>query len=247
MPEAAYEGVSIPEVEGGDRERTEPEWTQASPLNPFEATFSLLMSLRDEIREVREELKELKEAKLTRFTALEERMDKHRIATDNHLTALEKAVEANTQHRDETIGRSKIDFEELRTAMNSRLAQLDAQMKAEMNIRFEQKQDLDKKIREEAANLLGMIEKLEVECGENKQKLETQSMEARHRHDELRQDVEKLAALLSDSSMTRDPFKLLGYRPAPPSSQITPLGSTAHGNNLPPLIGSTKTTDKHRS
>merc|ERR1719410_1543441 len=105
-----------------------------------------------------------------------------------------------------------------------------------MNLRFEQNQALDQKIRTEAQQLRTMLDKQQVDFSEHRQKAATDQASDRNRHDELRQDLEKLAALLSDSSLTRDPFNQLGYRHMQPGGPHTPLGATAHGNSLPPLM-----------
>lgn len=208
----------------------------SGPLNPFESSFALFRALRDEIMNLKAEVEELKNSNNTRIEKIENDLE----GTRSSLT--KRCDQLDTAHQDEKVSRNmRFDrigavVEELRKVKRARLDQLDAQMKAEMNLRFEQNQALDQKIRTEAAALRTVLDKQSLDFGEHRQKASVDQASDRNRHDELRQDLEKLAALLSDSSLTRDPFNQLGYRHMQPGGPHTPLGTTAHGSSLPPLM-----------
>jgi DNA repair exonuclease SbcCD ATPase subunit len=206
------------------------------PLNPFEASFALFRALRDEIMNLKAEVEELRNNHSARVEKVENDLETARS------TLTKRCDQLDTAHQDEKVSRNmRFDrmgnvVEELRKVKRARLDTLDQQMKAEMNLRFEQNQQLDQKMRTEAQQVRTLLEKHEVEWSEHKQKAESDQASDRARYDELRQDLEKLAALLSDSSLTRDPFNQLGYRHMQPGGPHTPLGATAHGNSLPPLM-----------
>uniref|UniRef100_A0A7S0AGG7 NUDE domain-containing protein n=1 Tax=Pyrodinium bahamense TaxID=73915 RepID=A0A7S0AGG7_9DINO len=208
------------------------------PLNPFESTFALFKALRDEIHEVKDEVRELRIARDTRYDKLELDVDTLRSCTAKHFEKVESALEAERQARSVRLDQLVSRTDELLTANRVRADQLDAQVKAEMNIRFEQTQSLERKIRTEVSQLRAHLERTSSELDNHKRKVESDTTNDRQQHTELRQDVEKLAVLLSDSSLTRDPFNQLGVRPTTPTSTGTSLGTTAHGNSLPPLLSS---------
>jgi len=208
----------------------------AGPLNPFESSFALFRALRDEIMNLKAEVEELRNNHSTRFDRVENELEAARSSLSKRCDQLDQAHQDEKVSRNMRFDRMGAVVEELRKVKRARLDQLDAQMKAEMNLRFEQNQALDQKIRSEAQQLRTMLEKQQVDFGEHRQKAATDQASDRNRYDELRQDLEKLAALLSDSSLTRDPFNQLGYRHMQPGGPHTPLGATAHGNSLPPLM-----------
>mmetsp|Transcript_41647 Transcript_41647/g.132457 ORF Transcript_41647/g.132457 Transcript_41647/m.132457 type:complete len:239 (+) Transcript_41647:56-772(+) len=207
------------------------------PLNPFESTFELLRALRDEIHELRAEVSKHKEASAARFEKVEGDIESCRSAQAAGFGALQQAMKDERQARNERFDKMAAMVEDITADKRVRLDQLDAQVKAEMNLRFEQNQVLERRLRTEVAQLKAHWEKTTAVLDGHRQQAESATLKDRQRHDELRQDVEKLAVLLSDSSLTRDPFSVLGYRPSTPSAPCTHLGSTAHGGSLPPLMG----------
>ena len=208
----------------------------AGPLNPFEAAFALIRTLRDEIHNLKSEVDEFKGKTEARFQKVEGDLDSTTITLTKRCEALEAADQDDKVSTNMRFDRMSDTIEELRKVKQARLDNLDAQMKSEMNVRFEQNQALDQKLRTEASNLRKDLDKLNSDLGNFKNKVADDQVADRTRHDELRHDTEKLAALLSDSSLTRDPFNQLGYRNVGFGGQHTPLGATAHGSSLPPLM-----------
>jgi len=214
----------------------------AGPLNPFETAFALIRALKDDIQNLKSEVDEFKGKAEQRFQKVEGDLDSTTIALTKRCEQLEAADQDDKLSTNMRFERMSDNVEELRKVKQARLDNLDAQMKAEMNVRFEQNQALDQKLRNEASNLRKDLEKLSNDVGSFKNKVADDSAADRTRHDELRHDSEKLAALLSDSSLTRDPFNQLGYRNVAISGQHTPLGTTAHGSSLPPLMSTSGRT-----
>jgi len=221
---------------GSDRQH------DAGPLNPFETAFALIRALRDEVQNLKSEVDEFKGKTQERFQKVEGDLDSTTIAFTKRCEALEVADQDDKVSTNMRFDRMSDTVEELRKVKQARLDNLDAQMKSEMNLRFEQNQALDQKLRTEASNLRNDLDKLNNDLGSFQNKVADDQKADRTRHDELRQDAEKLAALLSDSSLTRDPFNQLGFRHVAIAGQHTPLGATAHGSHLPPLMSTSGRT-----
>lgn len=210
--------------------------------NPFESTFSLLRSLRDEIHDLKREVADLRAQKRERFERLESDVAKLSQHTSDRFDKVAQElddIKGNTNNRFDKMAQA---VDDLRKQNADRLDQLSAQVRAEMKLRFDQNMELDKRLREELKKLRCDLEKTSSELFRFEQKT-TQDIGANKTScDELRQDVEKLAALLSVNSMAKDPFNQLGYRCPSPSTPVSPLGSTARGSNLPPLGQSPNST-----
>eukprot|EP00413_Alexandrium_margalefii_P041392 CAMPEP_0204594022 /NCGR_PEP_ID=MMETSP0661-20131031/51840_1 /ASSEMBLY_ACC=CAM_ASM_000606 /TAXON_ID=109239 /ORGANISM="Alexandrium margalefi, Strain AMGDE01CS-322" /LENGTH=243 /DNA_ID=CAMNT_0051604379 /DNA_START=70 /DNA_END=801 /DNA_ORIENTATION=- len=210
----------------------------AGPLNPFESAFELMRALQSELHDLKDEIRELKVARDTRYEKIELDVDTLRSSMAKRFERVEAVIQEERQSRTIRCDQLAARAEEVQSAHRVRVDHLDAQLKAEMNIRFEQTQALDRKLRGEAAQLRALLERTGSDLEQHRQKVEADTRADRQGHEDLRLDVEKLAALLSDSSLTRDPFNQLGYRPATPTKVPTDLGSTSNGSSLPPLLGS---------
>mmetsp|Transcript_87511 Transcript_87511/g.173678 ORF Transcript_87511/g.173678 Transcript_87511/m.173678 type:complete len:258 (+) Transcript_87511:97-870(+) len=208
----------------------------AGPLNPFETAFALIRALKDDIQNLKSEVDEFKGKAEQRFQKVEGDLDSTTIALTKRCEQLEAADQDDKLSTNMRFERMNTHVEDIRKVKQARLDNLDAQMKAEMNVRFEQNQALDQKLRNEASNLRKDLDKLSNDVGIFKNKVADDTAADRSQHNELRHDAEKLAALLSDSSLTRDPFSQLGYHNVAVNGQHTPLGATAHGRNLPPVM-----------
>jgi len=233
---ASGEGMAIGQAPSPDRSH------DAGPLNPFETAFALIRALRDEVQSLKSDTDDFKNKTEARFQKVEGDLDSTTVSLTKRCEQLEAADQDDKLSTNMRFDRMSDTVEELRKIKQARLDNLDAQMKSEMNVRFEQNQAVDQKLRTETANLQKALEKLSNDVGDFKNKVADDQATDRKRHDELRNDAEKLAALLSDSSLTRDPFNQLGYRNVAMNGQHTPLGTTAHGSSLPPLMSTSGRT-----
>jgi len=199
--------------------------------NPFESTFALLKALRVELNEVKQEVQSLREEKDARFDKVEANVDAMRSAKIERFEELEATVRELRMVKNARFEEMSQVLEELRAAKLIRFDKIESALKAEVNDRFATTQALDKKIRIEVAQLRAHCEKTTIEHSDLKVKTESTFTRDLQRHMDLRQDVEKLAAMLSDNSMSKDPFTGLGYRPTSPKS----LGTSMDRNMLPSL------------
>jgi len=206
------------------------------PLNPFESSFALFRALSDEIRNLKAVVEDLTHEHSARLDKVETDLKAAKLSLSRRCDQLQ------TSHNDEKVSRnSRFDrmcsvVEDLRKKNNIRIDQLDAQMKQAMSWPAEQNHALDQKLRSEAAQLRNMIAKQSQDLGEHRQRVSADQTTDRDQFNALRADVEKLAALLSQSSLNRDPFNQLGYRHMQPGGPYMSLGTTANGSCLPPLM-----------
>jgi hypothetical protein len=209
---------------------------ESGPLNPFESSFALFKALSDQVRSLRVEVEDLRLKHDARCDKVENDLAAAKSFLSKRCDNLETSYHDEKVSRNTRLERMSDVVDELRKVNRVRLDQLDAQMKQVMTLPFEQSQALDQKWRSEAEQLRNYIEKHSVDFGEHRQKAFADQAADRNRYDELRHDVEKLAALLSQSSLNRDPFNQLGFQNLQPSGPLTALGTTAHGSSLPPLM-----------
>lgn len=209
--------------------------SQQGPINPFESTFSLLASLRDEIKDVRATVEELRQERNERFKMVEEVLEEHTSANKKRICILEgqmadlkAAREQKANQLDKTIG-------DMNKKWGDRFEKIEAVWKSEVHDRLATTQALDKKLRSEVAVLRANGERLDKELNAHKGKVDATALAHKRIHDDLRQDVEKFAALLSDNSLSRDPFEFFGRISAGNAGPEVSLGSTANGSPLPPL------------
>lgn len=207
-------------------------------MNPFESTFSLLASLRDEIQDVRATVEELRLEKRERFKMVEEVLREHTGANAKRIDALEdetKKLKAAMREKNSQLDKAIADMS---TKWGERFERIEAMYKTEVSDRFATTQALDKKLRSEVAVLRAHGEKLDRELNGHKTKVNATAVVHNRIHDDLRTDVEKFAALLADNSLSRDPFDFFGRSSVGHAALAGPevsLGSTANGSPLPPL------------
>eukprot|EP00927_Polykrikos_kofoidii_P070017 TRINITY_DN6583_c0_g2_i1.p1 TRINITY_DN6583_c0_g2~~TRINITY_DN6583_c0_g2_i1.p1 ORF type:complete len:287 (+),score=59.37 TRINITY_DN6583_c0_g2_i1:56-916(+) len=196
---------------------------QGAIANPFESTFHLLRALRDEIQDLKTEICELRAAKVARFEKLEEKVEDLRGATSSRFQSVEATAEKLRSDMNAGFEHTSTLVEDLRATARLRLDRLEAALKDEVSDRFTAVQVLDKKIRVETAQLRAKSEATCIELNGHKQKAEADLNADRQNHFLLRQDVERIAALLAENSMARDPFKDLGY--SAPGNSASPTTS----------------------
>jgi len=207
----------------------------SGPINPFESTFSLLASLRDEIQDVRTTVEELRQERNERFKMVEDALKEHTGSNERRITTLEgqmadlkAAREAKMNELDKTIA-------DMNKKWGERFERIETVWKSEVSDRFATTQALDKKLRSEVAVLRAHGERLDKELNGHKSKVDATTVVHKRIHADLRQDVEKFAALLSDNSLSRDPFEYFGRISKGTTGTEISLGSTANGSPLPPL------------
>lgn len=208
--------------------------------NPFESTFSLLRSLRDEVKDLKNEVNELRAQKIERFERLESLVAQHANENAERFSKMQANMDDMNLKTNKRFQQLSQTVEDHRRAENTRLDKLESQVRAEMKLRFDQVTELDKKMKDELKRLRGDLEKLGNEVFQHKQRTGIDMAANKTSCDELRVDVEKLAALLAENSMSKDPYNQLGYRIGTPPAPTQSLGCTARGSNLPPLISASK-------
>jgi len=189
--------------------------------NPFESTFELFKTLRDEIQHLKTEVKELHNAKQERFEQLESKVEALHLNKTDRFETLEADVAEMKLVRNARFEAMAKDVEEMQLEVATRFEKLEIALAGEVNDRFNTTQAIEKKLRTEVAQLRAHSEKNTIEFNEYKTKIDASFTRDLQRHMDLRQDVERLAALLSDNSMSKDPFTGLGVRLNSPQSVKT--------------------------
>lgn len=231
--EIAVAGLLFLERSGVDSARMKQE---EAPLNPFEAAFSLIKLLRDEIQELKVEMKEMRITTEDRFESIESSFTDFKTTASMNIRCLQSDVEQVKLAKISRFEKMEETVELLRSAKTKRFEVLEGQFKNETLERLASLQALDKKLVNRFKDLDAKWEKNTIAHTEHKENVKAINLEDRKRHDDLRQDLEKLAALLSCSSLTRDPFQELGYKASASTHVSTELGRTTH-SSLPPVFG----------
>lgn len=212
------------------------------PLNPFESAFDLIKVLRDELQELKVVVSDISarhaerldsvDSSLSgfrasiglRFNHLQDQLDKVSSERIGRFEALQKLVEEMRQEMRQHKGRSKVD-------------EVEEMLKREVTERLAADVSLDKKLLAKMRELQALCDKNRSEHQAHVEKVEIVHKGAHQKHDGLRLDVEKLAALLSYNTLSRDPYNELGYQRTSPQSQIiADIGGTTL-RALPPLYG----------
>lgn len=207
------------------------------PRNPFESTFELLVALRDEIQDVKRSVETLQAEQVGRFHKVEAELEEQKGKSTARFGVMDAKLDQLKENKGERFERMWNMVQDMSAARQVRFERLEAAWKSETSDRFSTIQTLDKRLRSEVAGLRAHCERTEKELNGHKSKVDATVVSHKRVHDDLRQDVEKLAALLSQNSMAWDPFQELGYGPGSPGVQSpdVSLGSTANGSSLPPL------------
>mmetsp|Transcript_123694 Transcript_123694/g.194035 ORF Transcript_123694/g.194035 Transcript_123694/m.194035 type:complete len:226 (-) Transcript_123694:83-760(-) len=180
--------------------------------NPFESTFELFKALRDEVENLKTEVQELHNAKQERFERLESKVEALHHNKFERFETLEADVSELKSVRNARFEAMAKSVEEMQHDIATRFEKLETSIAGEVNDRFTTTQALDKKLRGEVAILRTHCEKNTADIKDYKSKTDMAFSSHLQRHMDLRQDVERLAALLSDNSMSKDPFTGLGVR-----------------------------------
>jgi len=158
---------------------------------------------------------------------------------------LEATVQAIKNAKNARFDEVTLQIEDMRAEKAVRLDKIEAAIRAEVNDRFATTQALDKKIRLEVAQVRAHCEKTAADFSAFKQKTDSSFARDLQRHMDLRHDVERLAALLSDNSMSRDPFTGLGFQSPATSKCGSPvpscMGSSLGGQSMLPSLSGTQT------
>lgn len=210
--------------------------SESQPINPFESAFSLIRELRNEIQKLKADAQEFRDSTTARFEKVEANIGGFRAWESLRFGELSKEVEKIKAAKNSRFDQMEAILEELRNAKSARLDKLEDAIKKETCARLHNVQSLDTKICARTKELQVHCERNSAEC--SRQKTEADSTRELHLQNigEVRQDLEKLAALISSNSLSRDPFTDLGYHASNPDATSTALGKTTY-SCLPPVFG----------
>lgn len=214
-------------------------------VNPLEATFCLLKTLRDEIREMREVQDEDRRIHGCEIAELAAQLRELRADKDQRLEEVDKVME---EMKGDMFSRFQNLQSHVKLAVqdkNARFEQLEVKVEEAMAERKDIFQTLNKRLSQEAQVWRVHAETSDRVMKDHKRQAEIYGSNSRQRHEELREEVERIAALFRDNSMARDPFRHFPARstklpalcasapaklstdtmlPAPGSNQLDPLG-----------------------
>lgn len=204
----------------------------AQDVNPLEATFCLLKALRDEIREMHEMLDEERQARGSEIADLAAQLKELRGTEQRRFGEIDDAIE---EMKADTLSR----FQKLQGQMEqvvkdklARFEKLEAAVDAESSDSKAMFQAVSKRVTQEAQQWRVRAEMSDRELKDHKRQSEIRGSNARQRHEELHEEVERLAAILRDNSMARDPFRHFTAKPKLPALSATPPPAASPATNL---------------
>jgi hypothetical protein len=218
-----------------------------SIMNPFESTFDLLQSLREEINELRLALVDEQHERARETSELRQQMIELKHAKNEKFDNVCNTVEELRQSKNSRFDKLEAYVEEFRGVKNQKYDQLDSKVETEINHREHSCRALDKTIQVEVSNLLAYSQKIDKEVQEHRRLAEIVYDKTKTQHEELRQEVENLGYVLRDNSMTRDPHKHFARRPGTQAKNefSSPLISPNGGTRNRPLASSSSTSSPH--
>lgn len=191
-------------------------------VNPLEATFCLLKALRDEIREMREMLDEERQAREREDADLAAQVKELRGTEQGHFGEIDNAIE---DMKADVLSRFQKLQEQMEQVVKDKLARfekLEATVDSESNDRKSMFQAVNKRLTQDAQQWRVRAEMSDRELKDHKRQAEIYGSNTRQRHEDLQEEVERLAVILRDNSMARDPFRHFTAKPKLPA-----LGTTA--------------------
>jgi len=185
-------------------------------VNPLEATFCLLKALRDEIREVRDMLEEERQARGCEVTDLAAQIQELRGA-EHRFSDIDNAIEDMKADMLSRFQKLQGQMEQVVADKIARFEKLEATMESESNDRKVGFQAVNKRLTQEAQQWRVRADTSDKEIKEHKRQADINGSNIRQRHEDLREEVERLAAILRDNSMARDPFRHFPGKPKLPT------------------------------
>lgn len=210
--------------------------------NPLEATFLLLRGLRGEIHELREQLAEERRARICENKSFAVQLQDLRGAELQHHSEMLAMLEELRAEKTARIDRLEDFIENALKEKAVRFENIEAKVEVEITERKAVIQALNKRLGAEAAQWRVRSEKQDREVKENRRIADLAASGARHRHDELRLEVERIASLLRENTMARDPFRhfpphgTMGSTGLPTMAFPTASPSLRTATPSPPLV-----------
>eukprot|EP00408_Alexandrium_pacificum_P039943 CAMPEP_0171279982 /NCGR_PEP_ID=MMETSP0790-20130122/65663_1 /TAXON_ID=2925 /ORGANISM="Alexandrium catenella, Strain OF101" /LENGTH=290 /DNA_ID=CAMNT_0011749183 /DNA_START=61 /DNA_END=929 /DNA_ORIENTATION=+ len=177
--------------------------------NPLEATFLLLRGLRGEIHELREQLAEERRARICENKSFAVQLQDLRGAELQHHSEMLAMLEELRAEKTARIDRLEDFIENALKEKAVRFENIEAKVEVEITERKAVIQALNKRLGAEAAQWRVRSEKQDREVKENRRIADLAASGARHRHDELRLEVERIASLLRENTMASGPVQAL--------------------------------------
>jgi len=187
--------------------------TALGAVNPLEATFCLLKALRDEIREVRDMLEEEKRARGTETAELAAQLQALRDAKIQRFEETENAIEemkTDMQHRCQKL---QVQTEKVVADKVARFEKIEAQVDVASIDHKGMVQAVNKRLAQEASQWRMRADVSDREIKDHKNQAEIHVNNHRRCHEDLREEVERIASLLRENSMARDPFRHFAAKP----------------------------------
>jgi hypothetical protein len=185
----------------------------AETMNPFEATFDLLQSLRDEINELRLALVEEQQVRAKETGECRQLMEEARYARNTKFEEVCNTVDELRQAKNARFDKIEAEAIDVRNWMKGQFESLDQKIEAEIDQREVACCTLDKTITFEVAQLQHFDRNVALEVEQHRRLAELFQASVESKHQGLRVEVDKLAAVLRNNSMTRDPHKHFNTRP----------------------------------
>jgi len=196
-------------------------------VNPLEATFCLLKSMRHEIEELREMLDEERRARGGETANLAAQVQELRGAKQQRFKEVDDTIE---DIKTDTLTR----FQKLQERMDQtasvkeeRFEILEAKMESESSDRTAMCQAVSKRLTHEASQLRERAETVDKEVQDQKRQFKIHGADDWQRHEDLRMEVDRLSAILRDNSLAKDPFRHF------PAKQMLPALSTSTRSSEP--------------
>lgn len=179
-------------------------------VNPFDATFSLLRGLQQEVQDLKAALAQEKEERVSDVTSLAAQLEEAK--KSGARTRTESADQhGNITEIDDPL---KIQLEKLEKQMeeanSSKIAsiqKLQETLAAESTERTTACATISKKLGQEAAQWRSRCEQIDRAVAENKKMADAVLAKQKDRHDELVTEVTKHTSTLTNNRMSVDPFK----------------------------------------
>eukprot|EP00406_Dinophysis_acuminata_P071532 CAMPEP_0179259300 /NCGR_PEP_ID=MMETSP0797-20121207/25754_1 /TAXON_ID=47934 /ORGANISM="Dinophysis acuminata, Strain DAEP01" /LENGTH=267 /DNA_ID=CAMNT_0020967347 /DNA_START=64 /DNA_END=868 /DNA_ORIENTATION=- len=193
--------------------------------NPFESAFSLLKGLRDQIHELQAALVQEQQLRARQVDELKSQVMELKKASAEDRATHGDATRAVKVALGEHASRLASGTEEFKAAVTGRVEKLESALDVEVFDRKQTDQSFTKRTNSEAQQWRAKCDKIERELQDHKAVYDLQGSSVKRRHQELREDVEKLADLLRNNSLSADPFvrdfctNLSEHIPPPSASQ----------------------------
>jgi len=150
-----------------------------------------------------------------------------RASKNQRFAEIDEAVEGNKADMLSRFQNLQVQMAQVVADKNARFEKLEATVESESIDRKGMFQAINKRLTQEAQQWRVRAETSDREMKDHKRQAEIYGSNSRQRIEELREEVERIAAILRDNSMARDPFRHFTAKPALPafggSATIRPI------------------------